>query len=148
MPAVSSPDRPTRPSRSDFGVRWPLTTRWADNDVYGHVNNVVYHAFFDTAVNGWLMAETGLEIRDLPALGVVAATACRFPASLSFPEPVECGIALDRLGTSSVASRLALFGAAPEAVATGRFVHVYVDAATRRPVPVPDAVRAALATLI
>ena len=144
MRGVTLPDRP---SRHDFPVLWPLMTRWADNDVYGHVNNVVHYAFFDTCVNGWLMSETGLDIRDLPALGVVAETSCRFFASLSFPEQVECGLSLERLGTSSVTSRRALVGSAAAAVATGRFVHVYVDAATRRPVPVPDVVRTALATL-
>ena len=125
----------------------PLATRWADDDVYGHVNNVVYYAFFDTAVNGWLISATGLDIRTLPAIGVVVETSCRFFASLAFPEPVECGLALERLGTTSVTYRLAIFGSGAAAAATGRFVHVYVDAATRRPVPVPDVVRAALATL-
>lgn len=144
MPPVPPPERPTR---ADFPVLWPLTTRWADNDVYGHVNNVVYYAFFDSAVNGWLMSTTGLDIRTLPALGVVAETSCRFFASLSFPEPVECGLALQRLGTSSVTYRLAVFGTGPQAAATGRFVHVYVNADTRRPVPVPDVVRTALAAL-
>ncbi len=125
----------------------PIATRWADNDVYGHVNNVVYYAFFDTAVNGWLMEATGTDIRQLPAIGLVAETSCRFLAPLSFPEPVEAGLQLERLGRSSVVYRIGLFGSSGTPAALGRFVHVYVDAVTRIPTPVPDLVRQALAQL-
>jgi len=119
-----------------------------DNDVYGHVNNVVYYSYFDTAVNGYLIEATGADIRQLPAIGVVAETGCRFLEQLSFPEPVEAGLRLEKLGNSSVIYRIGLFREGrDEACAVGRFVHVYVDAATRAVVPVPAAIRAAVTAL-
>ena len=106
----------------------PLPTRWSDDDTYGHVNNAVHYLLFDTAVNGWLIEASGVDIRALPAIGLVVETSCRYFAELRFPETVTAGIALERLGTSSVVYRLALFGAAAETpAAIGRFVHVYVD---------------------
>jgi acyl-CoA thioester hydrolase len=134
--------------RTDFAALLAIPTRWDDEDVYGHVNNVVHYAMFDTAIAGWLMTATGVDVRALPAIGVVVETSCRYFAELRYPEVVTAGIGLDRLGWSSVAYRIALFGeegVAPAAV--GRFVHVYVDRDTRRPVPVPDVVRSALGTL-
>jgi acyl-CoA thioester hydrolase len=120
-----------------------------DNDVYGHVNNVVYYSYFDTAVNGWLMEATGQDIRQLPAIGVVAETSCRYFSELSFPDAIDAGLRIERLGKSSVVYRVGLFrGAAMDACAAGRFVHVYVDAVTRRPVPIPEAIRAVVATLV
>lgn len=134
--------------RSDFAVLRPMQTRWSDEDVYGHVNNVVHYLMFDTAVNGWLIEAAATDIRALPAVGLVVETSCRYFAELRFPETVTAGIALEREGTTSVVYRLALFGErTQEPAAVGRFVHVYVDAATRRPAPVPDLVRSALATL-
>jgi acyl-CoA thioester hydrolase len=133
--------------RSDFRVLRNLPTRWADDDTYGHVNNVVHYAMFDTAVNGWLIEASGTDIRRLPAVGLVVETSCRYFAELRFPEIVTAGIALERLGNSSVTYRLALFGAAEEPAATGRFVHVYVDRKTRLPVAVPAEIRRALAAL-
>jgi acyl-CoA thioester hydrolase len=119
-----------------------------DNDVYGHVNNVVYYSYFDTAVNGYLIEATGSDIRQLPAIGVVAETGCRFLEQLSFPEPVEAGLRLEKLGNSSVIYRIGLFREGrDEACAVGRFVHVYVDAATRAVVAVPAVIRAAVAPL-
>lgn len=136
------------PHRSDFTAWWPTPTRWADNDQYGHANNVVYYSWFDTAVNGLLMQRLGCDVRDLPAIGVVAETSCRFLSQVGFPQELEVGVAVERLGASSVTYRLAVFetGAA-EPAAVGRFVHVYVDPGTRRPVPVPQAVRAVLSAL-
>jgi acyl-CoA thioester hydrolase len=135
-------------TRTDFPLLYPITTRWADNDAYGHVNNVVYYSFFDTAVNGWLMSATGTDIRELPAIGLVAETSCRFLASLSFPEPVWAGLKLEKLGRTSVVYRIGLFADESEApAALGRFVHVYVDRVARTPTPVPDLIRAALAQL-
>ncbi|MDR7302612.1 acyl-CoA thioesterase [Haloactinomyces albus] len=140
------PDPP--PSRSDFPVLWPITTRWEDNDVYGHVNNVVHYSWFDTAVNGWLMRATGADISTLPAIGLVAETACRYLSELSFPDEVEVGLGLGRLGNSSVRYRLAVFGNRQESpAALGHFVHVYVDRDTRRTVPVPEEIRTALEKL-
>jgi acyl-CoA thioester hydrolase len=149
MPGVTSPDPVTEPAkRGDFPVLRRITTRWADNDVYGHVNNVVYYAYFDTAVNGWLIDATGVDIRALPAIGIVAETSCRFLAPLSFPDPVTAGVAVERLGRSSVVYRIGLFRGDDEApAALGRFVHVYVDAVTRTPVEIPDVVRTAVAGL-
>lgn len=136
------------PRRADFPVLWPVPTRWADNDAYGHVNNVMYYSYFDTAVNGWLIQATGMDIRTLPAIGVVAETSCRFLASLSFPDLVVAGLRLRRLGTSSVTYEIALFRGDDEAPAgLGHFVHVYVDTVTREPVPIPDVIRTAVAAL-
>jgi acyl-CoA thioester hydrolase len=135
--------------RSDFATFHRIPTRWDDNDVYGHVNNVQYYSFFDTAVNGWLMQATGVDIRRLEAIGVVAETSCRFLAQLSFPDILDVGIALERLGTSSVVYRLAVFRDGEDAArAEGRFVHVYVDSAHRRPVAVPGPIRSAVENLV
>ena len=133
--------------RADFAVLRELPTRWSDDDTYGHVNNVVHYALFDTAVNGWLIEASGTDIRRLPAIGLVVETSCQYFAELRFPEVVTAGIALEKLGTSSVVYRLALFGSGESPAATGRFVHVYVDRDTRRPVPVPPEIRGALARL-
>ncbi|MDT4965066.1 MAG: acyl-CoA thioester hydrolase [Pseudonocardiales bacterium] len=133
--------------REDFRVLRSLPTRWSDDDTYGHVNNVVHYALFDTAVNGWLIEASGVDIRSLPAVGLVVETSCRYFAELRFPEVVTAGLALDHLGRSSVVYRLALFGAGEGPAAVGRFVHVYVDRATRQTVPVPPEIRAALAVL-
>ncbi|NJC70486.1 acyl-CoA thioesterase [Planosporangium thailandense] len=141
-------DDPRLLRREDFPVLREQPTRWSDEDVYGHVNNVVHYLMFDTAVNGWLMEATGTDIRRLPAIGLVVETSCRYFAELRFPEVVTAGIGLERLGTSSVVYRLALFGQHSQApAAVGRFVHVYVDARDRRPVGVPDEIRKALRTL-
>jgi acyl-CoA thioester hydrolase len=119
-----------------------------DNDVYGHVNNVVYYSYFDTAVNGYLIEATGVDIRTLPAIGIVAETSCRFFKELSFPETLHAGLALEKLGRSSVIYRIGLFREADEtAAALGRFVHVYVDRQTRAAVPAPDAIREAVRRL-
>jgi acyl-CoA thioester hydrolase len=146
---MNDPDPPNLPTRrGDFRVLRAITTRWHDNDHYGHVNNVVYYAYFDTAVNGYLIEATGHDIRDLPAIGIVAETSCRFLRELSFPDMVYAGLALERLGNSSVVYRIGLFrNEETEPAALGRFVHVYVDARTRRPVPVPPEIRKALELL-
>lgn len=134
--------------RSEFRVLRTITTRWMDNDHYGHVNNVTYYSYFDTAVNGYLIEASGTDIRDLPAIGIVAETSCRFLRELSFPDTVHAGLALEKLGNSSVVYRIGLFrNDEVEPAAIGRFVHVYVDAKTRRPVPVPAQIRAALTAL-
>jgi acyl-CoA thioester hydrolase len=147
MDPVDTPD-PRRLRRADFPVLRELPTRWSDDDVYGHVNNVVHYLMFDTAVNGWLIEASGTDIRALPAIGVVLETSCRYFAELRFPEVVTAGIGLERLGNTSVVYRLALFGQhAEQPAAVGRFVHVYVERTARRPVPVPDPIRAALRRL-
>lgn len=142
-------ERAPVPVRGDYRVFRPMATRWMDNDVYGHVNNVVYYSYFDTAVNGYLIDATGGDIRQLPAIGVVAETGCRYFESVSFPEMLEVGIAVERLGRSSIVYQLAIFAAGREqAAAAGRFVHVYVDSAQRGTVPVPDSIRKAVTPLL
>ena len=139
-------DLPT--TRADYRAFRTITTRWMDNDVYGHVNNVVYYSYFDTAVNAFLIEASGSDIRQRPVIGIVAETSCRFLRELSFPAPVEAGLKLEKLGTSSVIYRIGLFSAGSEQpAAVGRFVHVYVEAATRKVVPVPEAIRTALKLL-
>ena len=134
--------------RSDFKALRPIQTRWMDNDVYGHVNNVVYYSYFDTAVNGFLMESTGLDIRTLDAIGIVAETSCRFLRELSFPDELRAGLRLEKLGRSSVIYEIGLFrGDEADPAAIGRFVHVYVDRKTRQVVPIPKIIRAALGSL-
>jgi acyl-CoA thioester hydrolase len=133
--------------RADFPVLREVPTRWGDVDIYGHVNNVVHYAMFDTVVNGWLIEATGTDIRQGDPVGLVVETSCRYLAELDFPAPVTVGLGLERLGNSSVSYRLAIFGREDAPAASGRFVHVYVDRASRRPVTVPDEVRRALAVL-
>jgi acyl-CoA thioester hydrolase len=138
--------RPAPASRQDFRHFRPITTRWLDNDVYGHVNNVVYYLWFDTVVNGFLVERGLLDPVGGDSIGLVAETGCRYHASVSCPDAIEAGLALARLGSSSVEYRIGIFRQGDTSCAAeGRFVHVYVDRQTRRPVPVPDAVRAALA---
>ena len=119
-----------------------------DNDVYGHVNNVVYYSWFDTTVNAFLIERGVLDPASGDAVGVVVETLCRYHDSIAFPEPVEAGLRVERIGTSSVRYELGIFRVGAElASADGHFVHVYVDRETRRPVAVPDAVRAVLQPL-
>jgi acyl-CoA thioester hydrolase len=120
-----------------------------DNDHYGHVNNVAYYSYFDTAVNGWLIETTGVDIRTLPAIGLVVETGCRYFKPLSFPDALEVGVAIERLGASSITYRLGIFRCGePDAAAVGRFVHVYVDAITRQTTAVPDPIRNAANALL
>ena len=130
-----------------YGVCRPFMTRWRDNDQYGHLNNVVYYEAMDTAVNAWMIAEGGLDPASSPAIALVVSSSCDYRASASFPEPLEVGIGVERLGTTSITWALGILRAGEDdPIAVGRFVHVFVDADSRRPVPVPDAVRAAVAS--
>ena len=148
MPAQKRAERPTR----DQYVHWEqVTTRWADIDVYGHMNNARYFELIDTVVNNHLAEATGVDIRELPAIGVVAEVSCRYFAEVGYPEPVDLGVVIDKVGTSSVVYRVGLFqGEGDAAAAEGRFVHVYVDNTDpARPVtPIPDVVRAAVEPLL
>ncbi|HWI73886.1 MAG TPA: thioesterase family protein [Baekduia sp.] len=130
----------------DYPHRQTIPTRWKDNDVYGHVNNVEYYSFFDTIINEYLIRAGGLDILDGPVIGLCAESHCTFTAALGFPEPVQAGLRVARLGTSSVTYEIGLFDGDTPA-ATGSFVHVFVDRATRRPVPIPEPIRSALSTL-
>lgn len=131
--------------RSDYKHFLPLQTRWADNDVYGHVNNVAYYGYFDTIVNEYLIASGALDIHDGAVIGLVVETGCRYFAPLAFPQRLEGALRVATIGNSSVRYELAIFGQGEEKpAAEGHFVHVYVDRTTRRPVPLPAALRAAL----
>lgn len=126
-----------------------ITTRWADNDQYGHVNNVVYYSWFDTAVNAYLIEAGALDVQAGAVIGLVVETRCNYFAPLAFPQAVEAGLRVAQLGRSSVRYELGLFAQGEElSAAGGHFVHVYVDRATRRPAPLPDALRAALQPLL
>ncbi len=140
--------RPTPAPRSDFKAWIQVDTRWADNDAYGHVNNTVYYQWFDSAVNGWLVANRLLDIAAGDPIALVAETRCSFFSPLAFPGPVEVGLALGDAGRSSVRYRIGVFAAgADSAAAQGEFVHVLVDRASRRPVAIPETWRTALETL-
>jgi len=140
--------RPNRLGRESY--RWFMTiaTRWADNDAYGHVNNTVYYQWFDTAVNQWLVEAGLLDIEEGDPIGLVVETGCSYFAPLTFPGDVEVGIAIERLGESSVTYRIGVFGAGKaEASAQGHFTHVYVGREGRRPAPLPGEWRPKLETL-
>ena len=141
-----------RPTRDDYAAWRTATTRWRDDDAYGHLNNATYYELFDTAVNAHLFEATGTNIRLLPEIGLVAETSCRYYREIGFPEPIEIGLAVDRIGNSSIVYRIGLFqGPSQEAAAEGRFVHVYVDntqgEGNRPVVPIPDVIRAAVEPL-
>jgi acyl-CoA thioester hydrolase len=146
MPRMPT-ERPTR----DAYVSWEtVSTRWADIDVYGHMNNARYFELIDTVVNNHLVAATGVDIRQLPAIGVVAEVGCRYFAEVGYPDPVDLGLVVDRVGRSSVSYRVGLFQGADRAAAEGRFVHVYVDnnGPARGVVPLPDVIRDAVTPLL
>ncbi len=140
--------QPTPQPRSAFRVFHAITTRWMDNDAYGHVNNVVYYSWFDTAVNAYLIEQGALDIHAGNTIGLVIETQCNYFASLAFPQTVQVGIRVARLGTSSVRYELGIFGEGDMTAAKGHFVHVYVDRCTRRPVPLPPHLRTVLETLL
>lgn len=135
--------------RGDYAQLLLMPTRWADNDVYGHVNNVEYYAFFDTLINTWLIAEGGLDIHRGGVIGVCAQSSCQYFASFEFPEVVEGALRVGHLGRSSVRYEIALFKeGADHPAATGDFVHVFVDRDERRPTAIPPQLRQALQQLV
>jgi acyl-CoA thioester hydrolase len=125
-----------------------IPTRWKDNDVYGHVNNVEYYSYFDTVINRWLITEGGLDIHEGDVIGLCVESHCAFRAALSFPDVVRAGLRVAHLGRSSVRYEIGLFGAGGEPAAEGWFVHVFVDRGERRPHDIPASVRAALERLV
>ncbi|HMZ86297.1 MAG TPA: thioesterase family protein [Giesbergeria sp.] len=146
---MNAPQRPKPLPRSAFPVFRTITTRWMDNDVYGHVNNVVYYSWFDTAVNAYLIEHGALDIHAGSTIGLVIETQCNYFAPLAFPQDVHAGIRVAHMGTSSVRYEVGLFDAREEhCAAAGHFVHVYVDRDTRRPVHVPQALRQVLEPLV
>ena len=141
--------RPAPATRDQFAVFRPLQTRWMDNDIYGHMNNVVHYSLFDTAVNGWLMEQGLLKPHCDTSYGLVVETGCRYHAELAFPMQIHAGLRVSKLGQSSVRFEVGLFAdAAQQAAAEGHFVHVYVDRATTRPAPLPAPLRDFLTTLV
>lgn len=137
--------RPSPHSRSSYRSFRSIPTRWADNDMYGHVNNVVYYAWFDTAVNSLLIERGALDIHQGTTVGFVVETQCNYFAPLAFPQAVEAGIRVAHAGSSSVRYEIALFAeGAQTAAAQGHFVHVYVDRTTQRPVKLPAALQAVI----
>ncbi|ARU59333.1 MAG: acyl-CoA thioesterase [Pseudomonadales bacterium] len=135
-------------NRDAFKVFYPITTRWMDNDIYGHVNNVTYYSYFDSAVNRYLIEEGGLDIQNAPIVGYVVNSSCQYRAPIAYPDQIEVGIRVNKLGNSSVTYGVAIFKMDEiEACAYGDFVHVFVDRAENRAVPIPGRIREALTQL-
>ncbi len=136
-------------NRAGFAAFDPITTRWADNDLYGHVNNVTYYAWFDSSVNRYLIEQGGLDIHNGQQIAYVVSSSCDYFSPIAYPERVEAGLRVEKLGNSSVVYNIGIFREGDnEACALGRFVHVFVDRATDRPVPIPDGIRQALERLL
>lgn len=141
--------RSAPPRRSDYPHLLAIQTRWMDNDLYGHVNNVVYYSYFDTVINRYLIDEGGLDPQAGAIVGMSVETGCRFHRSLAFPDLVQAGLRVGHLGRSSVRYEIGIFrDDEASACADGHFVHVFVERASQRPVPIPEPIRDALARLI
>ncbi len=140
--------KPHAELRSAYKAFRPISTRWSDNDMYGHVNNVVYYSWFDTAVNAYLIEQGVLDIHGGSTIGLVVETQCNYFASLAFPQAVQAGIRVAKLGNSSVRYEVGIFGEGELTAAKGHFVHVYVDQITRKPVALPPALKKVLETLV
>ena len=151
MSNLSNSPAATRPApepRSGYKAFRAIGTRWMDNDVYGHVNNVVYYSWFDTAVNAYLIEQGALDIHHSDTIGLVIETQCNYFSPLAFPQTVDAGIRVARLGSSSVRYEVGLFAQGEELTAAkGHFIHVYVDKANRRPVPLPPQLTSVLEKL-
>lgn len=146
---ATAPARPQARPRDHYRVFRPIGTRWMDNDVYGHVNNVVYYSWFDTAVNAWLIEQGALDIHAGEVIGLVIETQCNYFAPLAFPQTIEAGLRVAHLGSSSVRYEVGLFAQGePLTAACGHFIHVYVDRQTRRPVPLPTGLKTVLQTAL
>lgn len=144
-----APSRKPAETRADYPYRVAITTRWMDNDTYGHVNNVVYYSYFDTAANHYLIHEAGLDIHAGPVIGLVVASQCNYHAPVAYPEPLSAGVRVDRLGEKSVTYGIGIFREQGDAaVADGTFTHVFVDRVTRASVPIPTAMREALSRIV
>jgi acyl-CoA thioester hydrolase len=140
--------KPELSKRTDYKHIAPLQTRWADNDIYGHVNNVAYYGFFDTIVNEYLISAGALDIHDGAVIGLVVETHCNYFAPAAFPDALEGALRVAHIGNSSVRYELGIFKKGEDtALAEGHFVHVYVDRASRKPAPLPEALRKALLSL-
>jgi len=140
----------TKPlKRSDYREFYPIVTRWMDNDIYGHVNNVTYYSYFDSAVNRYLIELGGLIIPDAPIVGFVVNSHCNYLAPIAYPDAIEVGLRVNKLGNSSVTYGVAIFKQGDEqACAYGDFIHVFVERAANKAVPIPESIRTALAALV
>ena len=137
------------PTRDDYPIFYPISTRWEDNDIYGHINNVVYYSYFDTAANRYLIEQGGLDINDGSVVGYVVNSGCAYHAPLAHPDELEAGVRVDRLGTSSVQYGIAIFRkGASTAAANGHFVHVFVERAKDKSVTIPLNIRSALEKIL
>lgn len=146
---MSSTERPTVGRRADYRHFLPLQTRWMDNDLYGHVNNVVYYSYFDTLLNRYLIDQGGLDIHASPTIGVAVETLCRFHKSFAYPETIDGGLRIGKLGRSSVRYEIGLFAAGEDlARAEGHFIHVFVERKNQRPTAIPPGIRAALERIL
>jgi acyl-CoA thioester hydrolase len=146
---MNPPAKPQPEPRSAYRVLRPITTRWMDNDMYGHVNNVVYYSWFDTAVNAHLIEQGALDVQAGSTIGFVVETQCNYFTPLAFPQTVEAGIRVAHIGGSSVRYEIALFAHSQDlCAAKGHFIHVYVDAQTRRPMPLPLKLKTTLEQLL
>lgn len=140
-------NKPTE-TRDRYPHFMSVQTRWSDNDIYGHVNNVTYYSYFDTVVNCFLIDEGGLDIQQASIIGVAVETMCHFNKPIAYPEPIDAGLRVGKIGHSSVRFEIGIFRKGDEeAAASGHFIHVFVDRETNAPVPVPDAIRAALESI-
>ncbi len=141
-----------QPTRADFPHVLSIQTRWNDNDVYGHVNNVVYYAYFDTVINRWLIGEGGLDPGTSDSIGLCVESQCRYLAPAAYPDELVAGLRVTKIGRSSVRYEVGIFraqtGGSDVLLALGYFVHVFVDRAERRPTPIPERIRAALERLL
>ena len=139
----------SRAKRADYKWSCDITTRWMDNDVYGHVNNVTYYSYFDTAANLFLIREGGLSIHDSPIIGLVVESHCNYHEAVAYPEPLTAMLRVDKLGSRAVTWGIGIFREGSDrAAAQGHFVHVFVDRKSRTSVAIPDRIRAALSTLV
>lgn len=137
------------PQREDYLSFIPVSTRWADNDIYGHVNNVTYYSYFDTAANHYLIHEGGLDIENGPVIGFVVSSACNYHRAIAYPDRLEIGLRVNRIGNSSVQYGLAVFKEGDnEACADGHFVHVFVERQSQQPVSIPENLRSALNAIL
>ena len=135
-------------SRSDYAVFYPITTRWMDNDIYGHVNNVTYYSYFDSAVNQYLIEVGGLDIHNAPIVGFVVNSGCSYLSPIAYPEKIEAGLRVNKLGNSSVTYGVGIFREGEDsACAFGDFIHVFVNRAENKSVPIPEQIRTALEKL-
>ncbi|EKF75138.1 hypothetical protein A11A3_05579 [Alcanivorax hongdengensis A-11-3] len=140
-------EQKARPGREQYGYLCPVDSRWRDNDIYGHINNVVYYSYFDSTINRYLIEQGGLDIHDGEVIAYVVSSGCDYFEAAAYPQSLAVGMKVDKLGNSSVRYGLALFGEQGSAKATGFVVHVFVNRDSGRPVPIPERLREALAAL-